>query len=206
MPETPNVPTAADIFNMMLAAGTKNLATLENNAGNAVAVSEGLLSEILKDNSDTIYGKKYNFAGIKSVAEFKENVPFSQYDDYAEYIERMERGETGLITNYPIVHYAVTSGSVGNPKHVPVSKRTVELYSMYGTSIYYAAAEEYYQKNFGRPVNRGRALCSLEVIMKYAEDHSTVGCITAAAVDTLKKIAPILFSSPLLILFPKTPT
>ncbi|MDR3301171.1 MAG: GH3 auxin-responsive promoter family protein [Spirochaetaceae bacterium] len=206
MPENAQIPTTEQIFEMMIKKGAQVFANLEALSLDAVNISEKLLLDIVQGSADTEYGKKYGFETIKSIKDYKEKVPFSIYDDYAEYIERMNRkGERGLITNNPIVHYAVTSGSIGNPKLIPVSARTVELYSMYATSLYYAVSENYYQKNFGRPVHRGHGLCSLEIIMKHAADGLTVGCISAAATDTLKQIAPILMTNPIPILFPPTP-
>ena len=62
-----------------------------------------LLFKILQDNKNTEYGKKNNFADIKTIEDFQNNVPVSVYDDYAPYIERMtEKGERDIITAYPI--------------------------------------------------------------------------------------------------------
>ena len=63
--------------------------------------------------------------------------PLSNYDSYAPYIERMtDKGERGLITVYPIIQYAETSGSVGVPKRIPVSDRAMEK------QFFYALREE----------------------------------------------------------------
>lgn len=44
--------------------------------------NEELLLRILKDNADTEYGRKYGFKDIHSVKEYREKVPFSNYDTY----------------------------------------------------------------------------------------------------------------------------
>ena len=104
---------------VMKKRGANSLRHLDEASKKAVELSEQTLLSILKDSADTEYGRKYGFGEITNIAEYKEKVPFSTYDDYSQYIERMiENDEEGLITNYPIRHYALSSGSVGVPKHL----------------------------------------------------------------------------------------
>ncbi len=87
-----------------------------------------LLMKILDDNKDTEYGKKYDFANIKSIEEYQAKLPITDYDSYADYIYRMtENGEKNLITAYDIIHYAKSSGTMGNPKRIPVSSLHHEI-------------------------------------------------------------------------------
>ncbi len=90
--------------------------------------NEDLLMKILEDNKDTEYGQKYDFANIKSIEEYQNNVPITNYDSYADYIYRMtENGEKNILTSYEIVHYAKSSGTMGNPKRIPVSSLNQEI-------------------------------------------------------------------------------
>lgn len=110
--------------------GRKALRILESNSKKPRTHNQDLLFKLLKDNADTEYGKKYGFGEISTVEEYKRRVPFSTYDDYAPYIERMiGNDEKNLITAYSIDHYAVSSGSVGVPKRIPVSRETLDQYS-----------------------------------------------------------------------------
>ncbi|MGN0093065.1 MAG: GH3 auxin-responsive promoter family protein [Methanobrevibacter sp.] len=91
-----------------------------------------LLMKIIEDNKDTEYGKKYDFASIKSIEDYRKKVPITAYDDYAEYIYRAtEKGEKNLISNYHITHYAKSSGTMGNPKRIPVSKEGLDINNKY---------------------------------------------------------------------------
>ena len=91
--------------------------------------------KILEDNKDTEYGKKYDFANIKTIKDYQEKVPITTYDDYAEYIYRMtEKGEDNLITVYDVNHYAKSSGTMGNPKRIPVSILSEQNFSKYVTA------------------------------------------------------------------------
>lgn len=80
-----------------------------------------LLMKLIDDNKDTEYGKKYDFASIKTVEDYQKKVPVVVYDDLAPYLERMMDGERNLLTAYNYNHFNETSGTVGAPKVVPMT-------------------------------------------------------------------------------------
>ena len=84
--------------------GIKLIAGFDMMTKNPMAVQTKLLMELLQENKDTEYGKKYGFGEIKSIEEYQAKVPVTEYDDYAEYIDRMANdGEGGLIcVNDPV--------------------------------------------------------------------------------------------------------
>ena len=91
------VPTPEEMFDAMMANGEKALANLAALSKNAVQLSEQLLLDILRENADTEYGMKHNFADIHTIEEYRQRVPYSTYDEYADYIRRMyTNGERGL--------------------------------------------------------------------------------------------------------------
>ena len=70
-----------------------------------------LLDTIIDENKNTEYGKKYNFSEIKTIDDYKKNVPLTVYDDYESYIKRMYDGENNILTVYPIMGYLCMAGS-----------------------------------------------------------------------------------------------
>ena len=97
-----------------------------------VEVQTKLLLELLNENKDTEYGKKYGFANISSIEEYRKRVPITEYDDYAPYIERMiNDGEENLICSQKPVWYNKTSGTVGVPKKIPYTQRTRDCFTRY---------------------------------------------------------------------------
>ena len=98
----------------MVLKGSAAIKRMEAHSLNAMQSNEELLMKILRDNKDTEYGKRYGFGDIHTIREYQEKVPFSTYDDYEPYIRRMvKNGEKDLITAYPVIQYAETSGSIG---------------------------------------------------------------------------------------------
>lgn len=88
-----------------------------------MAAQEKFLMKILEDAKDTEYGRKYNFADIHSIKDYQKMVPITTFDDYDSYIERMaDKGERNLITPYELALYNKSSGTVGRPKRIPMTK------------------------------------------------------------------------------------
>lgn len=80
-----------------------------------------VLAEILARNAETTFGRAHGFASIRGHAEFAKAVPVNDYEGLRPLIERQERtGEAVLTAEAPVL-YAVTSGTTGEAKHIPVT-------------------------------------------------------------------------------------
>ena len=170
---------------------------------NAGVYSRDLLMRIVRDNENTEYGKKYGFSEIHSVEDYKRKVPFSSYDTYAEAIEHMEKGETNLITAYPIVHYAVTSGSVDNPKNIPVSDRTMEVYMKYSSSIAQCVYDYGIREIKGRPPMPGKQFMTAVVKTDYVKNGTLRGPISSAIFLKKKPFMHYILPWPTEVMYPE---
>jgi len=78
------------------------------------------LLRILSRSANTEIGKRWNFASIQSVDDFRRNVPLTDYEVYRPYIQRMmDSGEKDLIVCGDVVYYAPTSGTTSESKLIP---------------------------------------------------------------------------------------
>ena len=111
--------------------GNGSLRHLEKSSMNPMKENEELLKKILKNNADTEYGRRHDFAHIKTIEEFRKNVPISTYEDYAPYIERVKNGESNILTSSKILGYSRTSGSSGVPKYIPATSDSIKAYVKY---------------------------------------------------------------------------
>ena len=75
--------------------------------------------------------KEYNFNSIKSVDEYKDKVPITNYASYEKYIEEMLRGEKNILIADDVEYFGHTSGTTGKQKLVPVTKKSREVGSKY---------------------------------------------------------------------------
>ncbi len=170
---------------------------------NAGAYSRDLLMRIVRDNENTEYGKKYGFSEIRSVEDYKKKVPFSKYDDYAEAIERMTRGEENLITAYPIIHYAKTSGSVDNPKNIPLSDRTMKAYMKYSSNIAQCVYDSGIRKIKGRPPKQGKQFITSVVKINHVKNGTLKSPISSAVFLQKKPLMRHVLPFPAEVMFPE---
>ena len=192
------------IIRILTQKGKKSLKEMLHNCARANDLSRELLMQIVRDNKDTEYGKRYHFDQINSIEDYKRLVPFSSYDDYAPYIERMvDKGEKNLITTYPIVQYAETSGSVGVPKKIPVSQQSMDIYTKYTITRVTALADAWHREHYGTPLPIGRGFNQLEIVDRTLPDGTPLGNISGSAAKSYKKLFPYYLTSPIPVLYPK---
>jgi len=87
------------------------------------AVQEQFLHELLQNYKDTELGRKYGLDEIKTIDKFREQVPVLPYSSYEPYCDRIAKGEKNILTDDPVVYLNLTSGSTGQKKLIPVTKR-----------------------------------------------------------------------------------
>ena len=81
-----------------------------------------LLSEILRTNADTKFGRRYGFAGITTLRQFQERVPVCGYQDLEPYIDAAMRGKPAQLTRHPPVLFTTTSRTTGARKYIPMTQ------------------------------------------------------------------------------------
>lgn len=129
------------------------LSKLNEDTQDFEASQERTLLKILQDNQNTVYGRRYGFAGIRSAKEYRKKVPVTVYSDYEELIRRMLAGEKQVTSAYPLRYCVVSSGTTGKNKYIPVADTGISLYERY---VFQCAGDvicEYYQKN-GRKLSK----------------------------------------------------
>lgn len=90
-------------------------------AADPAAAQAAYLRALLAANADTEYGRKYGFAAIRTPAEFAARVPLVTYADLAPYVQRLMAGERGLLTAEAPIFYALSTGTTGGIKQIPVT-------------------------------------------------------------------------------------
>lgn len=188
---------------VLIKKGKKALKDLEASSHNPRQANEELLLKILDDNKDTEYGKKYDFASIKSIEEYCKRVPYSDYDTYAPYISRMVKNkEKDLITAYEVIQYAETSGSVGVQKKIPVTVESMKVYEKYSFARTKALADKYYKETYHKHVPWEKGLNMLETETTTMEDGTPTGSVTGSVSRRFRKLFRLFLTSPDEVLFP----
>ncbi len=104
-------------------AGRKMLKELNKASKDSKKAQHKILMDILDYAKDTEYGKKHGFRDIKTVEDFRKNVPVNNYEDLRPYIMRHTRGEENLLFPGKPIMYATTSGTTKEPKWIPITEK-----------------------------------------------------------------------------------
>jgi len=84
-------------------------------------------NKLISSGKNTEWGKKYDYAGINTLADFKNRVPVNSYEDLKPYIDRLRAGEQNILWPSEISMFAKSSGTTNNKsKFIPVSKEALE--------------------------------------------------------------------------------
>ncbi len=167
--------------------GRTALRKFDDSTIHASSNNKELLKKLLHDNKETEYGKKYNFASIRNISDYQQQVPLTTYDDYETYIDRMtEHGERNLLTAYPVVFYASTSGTSGSPKKIPVTDKGLNIFQNHSATTQFAVFSEFYQNTKWKDFYDGAIFLLLSLSHEPLKDGVEFGSISSAALDEEK--------------------
>ena len=174
-------------------------------------LNEALLMRILRENSETEYGRRYGFSEITSVAEYQKRVPVIVYGDIAGDIERMANGEQNILTAYPFKHMNETSATTGKAKWIPMTLEQSQVFLRYNNQYMNGLKAAL----LGEDWLKGRAFCTSEGSHRTLPSGITVGSAASVMADyvrggkeTLGAMMTTLFTSPMeaTLPVPKTDT
>ncbi len=80
-----------------------------------------ILKRLLKKAIATSFGKKFNFDQIDNYEQFVNHIPVQIYSDIEPNIERLKKGHRNLYWPGTIDKYAVSAGTSGKGKHIPIT-------------------------------------------------------------------------------------
>lgn len=167
--------------------GRTALRKFDDSTIHASSNNKELLKKLLNDNKETEYGKKYNFASIRNISDYQQQVPLTTYDDYETYIDLMtEHGERNLLTAYPVVFYASTSGTSGSPKKIPVTDKGLSVFQNHSATIQFAVFSEFYKNTKWKDFHNGAVFLLLSLSHEPLKDGVEFGSISSAALDEEK--------------------
>jgi hypothetical protein len=87
-----------------------------------------LLLDLIAQNQDTVYGREHKFDKIKTISDYQKNVPINKYLDLLPYVEREKNGEEAILTKEKPLLFALTSGTTGKPKYIPLTPTFIRKY------------------------------------------------------------------------------
>ncbi|NEO88167.1 MAG: GH3 auxin-responsive promoter family protein [Spirulina sp. SIO3F2] len=160
-------------------------------------VQTQFLRSLLQLNSQTALGRDLGLPGIKTVEEFRAQVPISRYSDYEAYVQRAFEGEANVMTPDPVIYFSLTSGSTGRQKLLPITKRSRQAVSRANQIAMGVAAYTAQQ--------RGRALDKMLFTNSakpygYSPQGIAYGPISVGDINLLGPIYQRVFAHPVTVL------
>lgn len=160
---------------------------------NSKKVNERVLFKILNKSKDCKYGKEYNFKSIKSIEEYKEKVPITNYLSYEKYIDEMLKGEENILVGEEVEYFGHTSGTTGKQKLIPVTKKSREVSSKYMALL----LERFAYNNFKDRWCYERGLMIADTVTTSCSEGGVPICsATSGGMEAIKNILPKMYTSP----------
>ena len=96
----------------------------------AQEIQNQFLIENIARCAETRFGRDHSFSQIKTIDDFRQRVPFADYQDLVPYVTAVTEGQTDALfpATDKILCFATTSGTTGEPKIVTVTKRWLNAY------------------------------------------------------------------------------
>ena len=97
-------------------------------ASQASEIQHRVLSRLVNQAAQTEWGKKYDYASIRSYEDFRNRLPIQTYEEIKPYVERLRAGEQNLLWPSEIRWFAKSSGTTNDKsKFLPVIVRTRQV-------------------------------------------------------------------------------
>ena len=80
---------------------------------------------LLRNASNTEFGKDHGFANISSYREYAKRVPVRDYEELKPYVDRVVAGEKNILWPGKPLYFAKTSGTTSGAKYIPLTKESM---------------------------------------------------------------------------------
>lgn len=122
--------------------GSYSRRKLDSDCKNIKGVQDERLFDVLEKAKETKYGKVYNFGLITSREKYVRVHPLTRFDHYKPYVDCLLKGEENVLTKDKPIILALTSGTNGQTKMLPMIQAqrlafltqgvALSLHTMYG--------------------------------------------------------------------------
>jgi hypothetical protein len=108
----------------------RKLEGFEKRLHEAHVVQRQRLFEKLRRCADSRFGRAHGFAKIKTLADFRRQLPIAQYDYFEPYIDEVAQGRVDALfpADEKVLMFGTTTGTTGRPKLNPVTRSWLREY------------------------------------------------------------------------------
>ena len=103
------------------------LKEIERYTDHASELQAGVMHRLIRMAANTEWGKKYDYASIRTYEDLKKRLPIQTYEEIKPYVARLRAGEQNLLWPSEIRWFAKSSGTTNDKsKFLPVSKESLQ--------------------------------------------------------------------------------
>ncbi|MGL4465014.1 MAG: GH3 family domain-containing protein, partial [Planctomycetia bacterium] len=108
----------------------RKLAWFTSRLDDAPRVQRELLFAKLRRAASSAFGRDHGFANIRTLEDFRRQVPVAGYDYYQPYIKRVTEGDVEALfpKGEKILMYTLSSGTTDAPKLIPINRVWMDEY------------------------------------------------------------------------------
>lgn len=114
---------------VLAAIARRNKTVLLRQTQRVEAVQAQFLRSLLHTYRNTAFARENGLSDVRTVDQFRERIPVQPYSAFAPYTERMANGEPNVLVSDPLIYFNISSGSTGQKKLIPVTKRSRQVLS-----------------------------------------------------------------------------
>lgn len=103
-------------------------ATTQKWANNPVETQQKVFEELIREATQTQFGKDHDFALIKSHSDFVQKVPVRDYEGLKHYVDKVVKGEENVLWKGKPLYFAKTSGTTSGAKYIPLTKESMPFH------------------------------------------------------------------------------
>ena len=92
---------------------------------NAIDIQNGILKQLIKKATPTLFGREHDFTGIHSYADFKVAVPIRDYEGMKHYIDMISQGKEDVMWPGLPLYFCKSSGTTSGAKYIPLTKASI---------------------------------------------------------------------------------
>ena len=104
----------------------RRLKEIENYTDQSARLQRQVMMRLIGLAANTEWGRKYDYASIRTYQDFHDRLPIQTYEEVKPYIARLRQGEQGLLWPSAIRWFAKSSGTTNDKsKFLPVSRESL---------------------------------------------------------------------------------
>ena len=97
-------------------------------ANNPIETQQKVFQELIKEATQTQFGKDHDFGTIKNHSDFVQKVPVRDYEGLKHYVDKVVKGEENVLWKGKPLYFAKTSGTTSGAKYIPLTKESMPFH------------------------------------------------------------------------------